>query len=99
MNEKQLATMNSRGELVLSEHAVDIEITVSKPVLVVDPDGRDEQSIWPFRNQLKQFGWKADTASPSVEHKRFHPGNMCRSYYIILLDRLLTNIVICFSYF
>lgn len=87
MEDRHLAILNDRQELVLSEQALETTITIRNPILVVDPVDRNDQSIWALRKQLVHIGWKADPENPSVEQRRFHSGNICKKYFIILLDR------------
>ena len=90
----ELASLNDKGELILLDDALDIQTTVSKPVLVKNSDDRTEHSLWGLRKELRNNGWKPDDSKPSISSRTFFSKNQCSAYYILLLDCNLFNVTI-----
>lgn len=83
-----LAVLNERNQLVLSDSAIQTTTLLSSPSLVRNPSRREDQSLWSLRKELLGQGWTMATAesSPSIHGKVANGRNACKLYFTILLD-------------
>lgn len=88
LENQDLAVLNQRNQLVLTDDALQVATMLSHPVPVKDPIEREHQSLWSLRKQLLKRGWTfADqSSSPSVHERVAHGKSACKMYFTLLLD-------------